>query len=123
MTELEIKRELDQCTGTEQYYRTMLPKAVANDSILYTDGIKLMAKLCKAYWLIDLIVSYQDKFLTLEEFQVWKLQKHDDNSCTVVCDDGNGNLLRQQFVEYTDFPLKDIKIYVDGGVILLPSEY
>jgi hypothetical protein len=42
-------------------------------------------------------------------------------------DDGNDNILAQQFIEYTDFPLDEIKLYAcyngDIWVIMIPREY
>lgn len=39
--------------GTGLYYRYQLSK------MLYTEGVKELAEGCEAYWLIDLIMSYQ----------------------------------------------------------------
>lgn len=41
----------------------------------------------------------------------------------LTCDDGNGNVVFSKKIEYTDFPLSEIKLYCADGVILLPSEY
>ena len=36
--------------------------------------------------------------------------------------DRNGNTIARQQIEYSDFPLKEIKLYLIDGVLLLPSE-
>jgi hypothetical protein len=45
----------------------------------------------------------------------------------LTIDDGNGNVYAKQNIEYTDFPLNEIKLYCsfDGEywVIMLTSEY
>jgi hypothetical protein len=56
----------------------------------------------------------------------------DNASAVVLCDDGNGNELYRQEIEWTDFPSRRFEFYCaeDGvlgngitRVILLPSEY
>jgi len=62
-----------------------------------------------------------------EYFQNWRLQVNQDKSALVTCDDGNGNLLYKQEIEFTDFPLDKMQLYaVDDGqslTIMLPGEY
>ncbi|PYT71004.1 MAG: hypothetical protein DMG42_17830 [Acidobacteria bacterium] len=41
----------------------------------------------------------------------------------VVCDDGNNNIIYTLEIEYTDFPLNEIKFDFANNVILLLSEY
>jgi hypothetical protein len=36
---------------------------------------------------------------------------------------GNGNVVFTKKIEYTDFPLAEMKIYFTDGTILLPNEY
>lgn len=108
---------LSMFIGTEHYYAHILMPGVC-----YTDGIKYVAEEGKAYWLVDLIVSGQVlNKVRKEDFQVWTL-KVKDNKGSITADDGNGNVIYKQEIEYTDFPLPEIKIYVENGVIMLPSE-
>ena len=53
----EIRSNLAYCTGTENYAKYQIGRAV----YLVTDGVRTMAEMCGAYWLIDLIVSHQYK--------------------------------------------------------------
>ena len=108
------KADLKQFTGTEQYYRHL-------KGIVYTDGVKYLAEKAGAYWLIDLVASYQPLDV---EFQVWKLRKNGD-SYIAECTDGNDNLVRSQDIPYTDFPqdMMPFELYFQNGVIFLPSEY
>jgi hypothetical protein len=119
--------DLGQFYGTEQYYRHWTGKLV------YTDGIHFLVG-NGAAWLVDAVASYQHlpKLNTgmLADFQVWEL-KVKDGKATLTCkaDSGHKPVVTQE-IEYTDFPLADIKLYVEAGavgdkpakVLLLPSE-
>lgn len=102
------KTDLAQFTGSENWYRHGL-----NRNVLYTDGAQHVAEHGGAYWLLDIIAIAQqhEKRVRDEEFQVWKLSVRDDRSASLVCDDGNENIVYTQNIEYTDFPLDEIKLY------------
>jgi len=51
------------------------------------------------------------------------LQVRADRSATVLCDDGNGNVVYMQEIPFTDFPLDGVKLYFANNIIHLPSEY
>ena len=104
---------LAQFTCTENYYRHMF-------GLNYTDGVKFMAEKGEAYWLIDAIASYRSK----EPFQVWELVVKDDRSATLTArTDSDQAPFMTQEIPYTDFPLREVKLWVSDGVLLLPSEY
>jgi hypothetical protein len=105
-------------TGTSCYHRfSVITKLVL------TDGTKYLADKYGAYWLMDLIASWQYKSkVRRESFQVWTLEKRADGSARILATDGNHNKLTVQIVPWTDFP-ESIKLYCVDGVILLPSEY
>ena len=46
-----------------------------------------------------------------------------NSTATLSCDDGNGNVVFSKHIEFTDFPLPEIELWVEGNVILLPSEH
>lgn len=114
------KADLAQFTGTENWYRHPIVRTV-----IYTDGIKFLAEQAGAYWLIDEIAFSQSlKNVKAEEFQVWKLSVDLEKSRGVLtCDDGNNNIIYKKHIQYTDFPLDEIRIYFVNNVILLTSEY
>jgi hypothetical protein len=118
MTAEEIRSELAQYTGTEAYHKLSL------GNLNFTDGVKAMAELCQAYWLCDVVASYQpfgiDK--KCRGFQVWKLTVK-GNKGKVECSDGDGKVVKVQKIEFTDFPLDEMILWVTNGVCLLPSEY
>jgi hypothetical protein len=51
------------------------------------------------------------------------LQVRADRSATLLCDDGNGNVVYTQEIPFTDFPLDEVRLYFANNVIHLPSEY
>lgn len=112
--------QLRQFTGSENWYRHGI-----NRSVLYTEGSQFLAEQGGAYWLLDIIAIAQqhESRVAQEEFQVWKLQVRPDRSATVLCDDGNGNVVYTQEIPFTDFPLDEVKLYFANNVIHLPSEY
>lgn len=111
---------LRQFTGSENWYRHGI-----NRNVTFTDGAKYVADEGGAYWLLDAIAICQrfEKAVTAEEFQVWKLKVNEDRTASLVCDDGNDNIVYTQHIEYTDFPVDEITLYFVNNVIHLPSEY
>jgi hypothetical protein len=109
---------LSQFTGTENWYRHGL-----NRNVVFTDGAKYVADEGGAYWLLDAIAQRFEKAVAGEGFQVWKLKVNPDRTATLVCDDGNDNIVYTQQIAFTDFPIDEIKLYFTDSTILLPSEY
>lgn len=120
MTLDALEAELAHCTGTENHYQHV-------SGMRYTDGIKHMATLAGAHWLVDLIGSYQPS-LSRFEFQVWTVTVTEpiagSRGATVVSrEDTDAPVLVEQTIAWTDFPVGTFKLYVSNGVLLLPSEY
>jgi hypothetical protein len=59
-----LEQELRQFIGTQHFYRNLT-------GLLYTDGMTYLAEIAKAFWLIDLVGSYQPNFGHLP-FQLWE---------------------------------------------------
>lgn len=112
--------DLRQFTGTENWYRHGLNRAV-----LFTDGAKYLADTCGAYWLLDEIALLQlsEKHVVAEEFQAWKLTVHPNHTALLVCEDGNDRAVFSKKIDFTDFPLDSVILWYTGNTILLPSEY
>ena len=119
MTLETLEAELAHCTGTENHYQHLT-------GMRFTDGIKHMADLAGAYWLIDLVGSYQPT-LTRFPFQVWTLTVEESDGArsarVEAREDTNAPLLVTQDIPLTDFPVGTFKLYLSEGVLLLPSEY
>ncbi|MDB9315613.1 hypothetical protein PN462_21045 [Spirulina sp. CS-785/01] len=128
LTEANLK----QFTGTTQYYRHWL-------NFCYTDGVQFLAKEGQAYWLLDAIGSYQPQLRNLpkyQAFQLWFLvvghehpviQPQANYQAVLTCWEdtpmvGVEPAIRQD-IHYTDFPLAQVHLYWQQGVLMLPSEY
>ena len=123
MEATEIREELKQFHETAEYYKHLFP---GKSPILLTDGCKFIRDECKAFWLFDAILSYQiDRRLKSINFQVWELkQLRKDLTWQLTCREDTGQKpVITQSIEYSDFPLDYIKIWVIDKVALLPSEY
>ena len=113
---------LAQFTGTENYYQHL--------NIQYTDGIKFLAENADCYWLLDAIASYQPelrKDSRLNYFQLWELKLANQGGgggAILACTDGDSaDPLVSQQIQHTDFPLPSVRLYVEQGVLLLPTEH
>ena len=103
--------------GSDQVYPHSLLRTFS-----YTEGVQFLAENAGAYWLLDLIFSHQlDPKVAREEFQVWIL-KVENQRGVVICEDGNGNKVAEQVIEYTDFPLREISLWLENQTLMLPSE-
>ena len=108
--------ELNQFNGTENYYQYWL-------GFKYTDGVKYLADIGKCYWLLDIIGSYQPK-MKKYSIQIWELKVNDDKKAIVTMrEDTDSPIKVKQKLDYTDFPVKEIKLFLINGVLILPSEY
>jgi hypothetical protein len=126
--------------GTQRYHRLTV------GGLVCTDGVRYLAEQAGAYWLLNVIQSYQgQQAVRKAPFQVWRLTvdleaktgvvlAYEDsdsaNGVPLVRATGSGGwprfvpgyLVRQE-LEYTDFPLPEVKVWVIDGVIMLPCEY
>jgi len=59
----------------------------------------------------------------LQEIQFWRLTVNVDRSAVLSCERDQGDIAVTQELEFTDFPLPSITLYVQQGTLLLPSEY
>ena len=104
--------------GSENFYRHSFTH------FIYTDGLRSLVQKCKAYWLIDLIVSHQcHEKVKAESFQVWDLHRVKDNEFTIICTDGNHNKVTHQDIPFSDFPYDLATIWLVDGCMMLPCEY
>lgn len=114
-----LELDLRQFTGTDHYYKHMF-------GIRYSDGVKYLAERANCYWLLDAITSHQPecrKDIMLRDFQMWVLHVYADKSAILNCERDTDDVAITQNIEYTDFPLQQIKLYFQNGVLFLPSEY
>ncbi len=126
MTPQELEDKLRQFTGTEGYHHW---SSLFRNAVL-TDGAGYLAEETKAYWLMDVIASHMPSVKD-DTFAVAKLVKR-EKDWRFTLEDGDDNVHAEQIIEYSDFPLDEIMLYVGRQemdneqfvwVIMLPSEY
>jgi hypothetical protein len=113
------KLELAQFSnGSNDYHKHL--------GLVCTDGVMYVAKEAGAYWLLDLVASYQSAKMKAEAFQVYALRLGKNNTARMTITDSNDNILAEQAIEYTDFP-QDIDLWLvydyECATLMLPSEY
>lgn len=95
----------------------------------FSEGVKYIADEAGAYWLIDLILiasKFEKLQAKCEGLEFWTLTTKDGKG-VITCTDGgmNGGAAKTVFFEtipFTDFPLDEITLYLDGGILCLPGE-
>jgi hypothetical protein len=120
MEAAELRAALRSFSGTEEYH------AHWSRMLVFTDGVKFLAETATAYWLIDAIASWQPRAqgdAWLREFQLWELFVSEDRKALLVCSRDSEDEAFRQEIEFTDFPLDSMRLYVEGNVLLLPSEH
>lgn len=113
--------DLARFQGTERYHQHWVRR------FQYTDGVKYLADAAEAHWLIDAIASYQpDKRVKddemLRHFQIWQLSVQDKSGVLTLLRDTDDPVLIQE-IAYTNFPLPEVKLFLNEKVLMLPSEY
>lgn len=120
-----VRRYAASTAGSTHLYRHWM------GHLCHTDGVEFLARIAGAYWLVDLIASHQtDERVRAEDFQVWILRtaRRGYPAVLATCEDGNGNVVTQQLVEYTDFPeeLLPFRLFAERGEaglhLMLPEE-
>jgi hypothetical protein len=112
-----------QCIGGGEVHKY-------NFGHVVTAGALMVAQDNGAFWFLDVITSYQfEKRFQDEEFQTWELYRrikkdgtHTD-SFLVRATDGNGNVLCEQKIPFSDFPHDQLKLWNVQKTIMLPTEY
>ena len=91
---------------------------------VYTDGVREMVEQCKAYWLIDLVISHQlNKSIHAESFQVWQLKRMKGQMFRIIAANGNKQPIARQQIRFSDFPYDEVTLWLVDETLLLPNEY
>ena len=122
-TKDEILANLPNFYGSENYYAL----SPLFRSFVLTDGARYLADAAGAWWLMDAVASHLGSYRD-EDFVVAKLLRAKASNAWILrLEDGNDEVLADQIIEYSDFPLDEITLYViaqdDRWIVLLPSEY
>jgi hypothetical protein len=90
----------------------------------YTTGIQHLANTFGCYWLIDAILSHQLNVKVRQQpFQTWALKRISGYEFLLTCEDGNGNLVTEQAIPFSDFTGDEVIVWHVDNTLLLPSEY
>lgn len=126
MTPEQLQHELTQYTGTEAYHKFSITRDVC------TDGVLFLAKEAGAFWLLEKIVLKlrEESYVEKDYFAVVNV-KVEDNKARIQFEDGDEHVFAVVYVDYTDFPLPECKLFAiwqeetkpGSWLILLPSEY
>ena len=128
MTKEEIQDKLDLFHGTEEYFRHTV--IGSGSGLLLTDGTNFLRKEAKCHWLFDEIYFAMMKIRN-EDFLSFNMEVSDSSSAQIKIDDGNGNILYEKDILFTDFPLDKINLFIidqrrglnTNIVVMLPREY
>ena len=128
MDATELQSGLAQFYGSQSFFRHGLCR-----SLIYTEGVQWLAENAEAHWLLDAIASWQSKCRRdpmLRDMQFWTLKKV-EKGWELLCERDAGDVAFKQKIPRTDFPLDEIKLWVEVGgdpegnrrwVLMLPSE-
>lgn len=120
-TEEEFSNAIAGFIGTEQWHPS-------GYGFTLTDGVQFLVTNggrgdSTAYWLIDVVFSYQfEPAVKKERFQVYKFKRNGDGLDLVITD-GNETVLGTQNIEYSDLRVDELTLWFVDGVLILPSEY
>ncbi len=117
----EIKNTLGHFHGSAEFYRHWTGR------IQHTEGVQYLAEAAGAHWLVDVVASYQrdPRIKKCGGFQIWELTVNLAERTGVVTLRAHKDTpaLITQELEFTDFPLEYIKLYLADFTLMLPIEY
>jgi hypothetical protein len=121
MTSSELETNLAHFSGSETFTRY----SILSKSML-TAGARYLADKGQCYWLFDAIQSHLDQHN--EDYVQSTLIVQKDSTATLELDDMDNNIIANQLLTYTTFPLTKIKIWSvknqwGSYTHMLPSEY
>jgi hypothetical protein len=120
----ELKSELAQFTGTEQYFRHGLVR-----NVVYTDGVKHFAEKAGAYWLLDILATELPAFVKKHEIIFVTATAKDGKATLEAVRDTGQKTLWTKKIDFTDLPDGEWPLWFAVGgpggtlVIMIPSEY
>jgi hypothetical protein len=111
--------------GLKRFRRSSERYAHWHGDFFYTEGVRFLAEHAYCYWLINVIAVLQERALTdcwLRHFQLWELFVYDHRGVLICSRDSEDEAFRRMF-RITSFPVDALTLYVQGGVLMLPTEH
>ncbi|WP_293351632.1 MULTISPECIES: DUF6876 family protein [unclassified Microcoleus] len=124
-TKEELLELLPGFGGSETLYTHRLIQTTLG----LTEGVMFLVREAECTWLIDAIASYQPEIKKsgnemLQGFQIWELRRQQECKFLLSCkEDSETPPAYSQEIEFSDFPLDEIKLWLCNTTLLLPSEY
>jgi hypothetical protein len=118
MEEDTLRRQLAQFRRSEEVHHH------PSNALVYTPGVKFLAERCGLSWLIDLIAAWQWRALRepdLAIFQLWELRPIGTRRVLLCMRDSESLVFALPVVRHRS-PLDYLNLYVEFGVLMLPSE-
>lgn len=120
ITESEIRKKLSKFKSTKEYF---LHRLSDNWTLHLTEGCFFIREMANAYWLFDLILSYQGtKLVNGMEHQEWKVRRLKSGMLQISCRSLDNEEAIIQVIKKKKFPLDEISIHVEGNIARLPTE-
>lgn len=116
-TEIDLNAKLRKNNETYGYHPYFLHG-------IYTDGIKEMADIYKAHWLLDIVFTYQcEPKISAEKFQIWTINSKNGKAIVDMKTDTEQPAIVRRDIPLTDFPEGKLTMFLVDGVLFLPSEF
>lgn len=108
----QMQKDLAQFYGSMGYTKFM-------PGMVMTDGTTYLVK-NGCHWLLTAIWSHMKTAMAKDDrcrdMQFWTLQVNlKNNSAVLTCEADSNEVVIKQEIEYTDFPLPEIKIWLETG--------
>jgi hypothetical protein len=116
----QLKTTLQTFTGTQEYFK------IKPYDFVYTEGVQYLANNAECYWLLNEIglANMFSKAVKETTFQVWKLKVNTKTKeAELFLTDDDKALIFIKKIQYTDFPLEEITLWLIDKTLILPSEY
>ena len=114
-----LRAQLARFRRSEEYYPH------PSEALIYTPGVKFLAERCGLFWLIDVIAAWQWRALKdadLAIFQLWELRLIGTRRVVACMRDSESVAFRFPAAKHHDSTLDSVSLYVQFGVLMLPSE-
>ena len=114
-----LRRQLAQFRRSEDFYPHR------SQALVYTAGVKFLAERCGLFWLIDVIAAWQWWALRdpdLAFFQLWELRLIGTRRVVMCLKDSETLAFSLPVARRNDSALDSVSLYVQSGVVMLPSE-
>ncbi len=127
---MEVKNKIGQKELVEKLSdfksddKTYVHRISDNWQFRLSQGCFFVRESANAYWLFDLMLSYQSS-TTLKGvlFQEWSIRQVKNGYLQIICKDRSNDIRIAQIVKKRKFPIDDLTIYITNNHALLKSEY